>query len=51
MVDRGTGGSIVSRDAGYYRLQSVQIDSGFHPVCSWKGNGLWFTSGKAGGAL
>jgi len=29
MDDRGIGGSIVSRGAGYYRLQSVRIGSDF----------------------
>jgi len=40
MVDREIGGSIVSRGAGYYRLQSVQIDSGFNPDFYSKGNSL-----------
>jgi hypothetical protein len=38
MDDRRTGGSIVSRGAVYYRLQSVQIGSGFQPGCYSKGN-------------
>jgi len=38
MVDRGIGGSIISRGAVYYRLQSVQFGSGFLPGCYSKGN-------------
>jgi len=38
MVDRGIGGSIISGDAVYYRLQSVQLGSGFHSDCYSKDN-------------